>query len=83
MTPVELKRLHEGNNPGSFFFCRDTMRHWGDTMRNFHVKDGGDVWVLARVRPTKVCGAGPFAMFAKGDFRRVFRSIVGPDKITG
>lgn len=72
MTPVELKRLHEEHIKGSFFFCRDTMRHWGDTMRNFHVTDGGDVWVLARVRPTKSAKAGPFAMFSKADFRRVF-----------
>lgn len=72
MTAVELKRLHEESIPGSFFFCRDTMRHWGDTMRNFHVTDGGDVWVLSRVRPTKSAKAGPFAMFSKEDFRRVF-----------
>lgn len=72
MTPVELKRLHEENNRSSFFFCRETMRYWGDTMRNFHVTDGGDVWVLSRVRPTKSAKAGPFAIFSKADYRRVF-----------
>jgi hypothetical protein len=36
MTIYELKRLNQKN--GGCFFNRDTMRHFGDTMKNFGVQ---------------------------------------------
>jgi hypothetical protein len=35
MTPSDLKRHHETNNPDSYFFSRETMRFFGDTMSNY------------------------------------------------
>jgi hypothetical protein len=39
MTPSELKRLHEQHQPGSHFFDRKTMQFFGDTMKNYGVKN--------------------------------------------
>lgn len=38
MTLSELKALHEAN--GGYFFSRDTMRFFGDTMRNLGIGKG-------------------------------------------
>jgi hypothetical protein len=67
MTASELKCLYERNNPEGRYFDRKIMRFFGDTMRNFGVRDGGkartvtgngvedvEVWELYRKRP--VCG---------------------------
>ena len=40
MTPAELKYNVE-QNQDSFFFTRETMKFFGDTMRNYGVRDGG------------------------------------------
>jgi hypothetical protein len=67
MTASSLKYLYELNNPEGYFFDRHTMRFFGDTMRNFGVRDGGkvnvlstkgietgvEVWELYRKRPVK------------------------------
>ena len=37
MTPSDLKYLHERKCPESSFFSRDSMRFFGDTMRNYGV----------------------------------------------
>ena len=37
MTPSDLKRLVE-SGPDSFFFTRDSMRFFGDTMKNYGVR---------------------------------------------
>lgn len=37
MTPSELKEKHLAVAPDSKFFAYKTMRHWGDTMKNFGV----------------------------------------------
>jgi len=42
MTPAELKAQVE-QGPDRFFFTRDTMRFFGDTMRNYGVRDGGEI----------------------------------------
>jgi len=80
MTPSELKyRVEQG--PDRYFFTRDTMRFFGDTMSNYGVRSNpvevttpsGDVvpcWVLYRRRPVKY-GAQSNAYFATADFRRV------------
>jgi hypothetical protein len=79
MTSSELKYLYERNNPGGYFFDRATMRFFGDTMRNFGVRDGGtiqtvsgkgieeiEVWELYRKRPV-VCGLHGFVRYFRKD----------------
>ena len=71
MTPSELKyNVEQGFD--KFFFSRETMRFFGDTMRNYGVKDGGDVWELYRKQPAKH-GQTSSAYFDKKTFKRVFR----------
>jgi len=41
MTPSELKYEVERSGIESYFFTRDTMRFFGDTMKNYGVRDGG------------------------------------------
>jgi len=87
MTVHELKQLYESHNPGGFFFCRKTMRFFGDTMRNFAVYDGGliqtvdggkggihqvAVWALYRKRPVNGGVHGFCAYFRKDNGQRVF-----------
>jgi hypothetical protein len=85
MTAWELKRLYERNNPEGHFFDKKTMRCFGDTMRNFGVRDGGKVktitrkgieemavWELYRKRPVK-CGLhGHCRYFSKNTGREIF-----------
>jgi hypothetical protein len=79
MTASALKYLYERNNPDGHFFDRDTMRFFGDTMRNFGVADGGKVktitengieevavWGLYRRRPVK-CGVHGFCRYFRKD----------------
>ena len=40
MTPSELK-YHVEQGQDRFFFTHDTMKFFGDTMRNYGVRDGG------------------------------------------
>jgi hypothetical protein len=85
MTAFELKRLHERNNPEGHFFDRKTMRFFGDTMRNFGVRDGGkiktlteagveevEVWELYRKRPVKSGVHGFCRYFRKDNGQEVF-----------
>ena len=82
MTPSELKANVE-IGADSFFFTRDNMRFFGDTMRNYGVRqatiktrndDSVDCWELYRKRPVKH-GVQSSAFFDKASFARVF-----PDK---
>ena len=41
MTPSELKYEVESHDPDSYFFTHKTMKFFGDTMRNYGVRDGG------------------------------------------
>ena len=80
MTASRLAR--EVTATGSFYFDRDSMKHSGDTMRNYYVPvrpvpvstyDGTTVmcWALQRRRPVKM-GLYKTAYFAVDDYRRVF-----------
>lgn len=54
MTPSELKFQHEQNFPESHFFNRDTMKFFGDSMKNYGVhKLEGNVLELYRKNPVK------------------------------
>ena len=72
MTPSELK--YNVSQTGSCFFHRDSMRFFGDTMRNYGVRaavlDGVEVWELYRKRPVK-CGLRSSAYFNRATFERV------------
>jgi hypothetical protein len=85
MTASDLKYLYGRNNPGGHFFDRDTMRFFGDTMRNFGVRDGGkisavtgdgisgvEVWELFRKRPIKGGLHGFCRYFRKDNGKEVF-----------
>ena len=69
MTPAELKRQYIEHNQEGHFFDRATMKFFGDTMRNFSVTNGDNVWILARKKPTKHRKAGAFATFDKTTFK--------------
>lgn len=50
-TLADIKAANE--SAGRYFFSRDTMRFFGDTMRSFSVRhDGGKVYLI-RVRPMR------------------------------
>lgn len=70
MTPNALKQEVEqaGNEP--YFFTPKTMKFFGDTMRNYGVRDAGDNWELWRKRPVKH-GLNSSAYFNKVTFKRV------------
>lgn len=38
MNASELKYQHESNNPDSYFFDRNSMKFFGDTMHNYGVR---------------------------------------------
>ena len=65
MTPAQLKRFYYEHRPDGHFFDRETMKFFGDTMCNFSVTDGNEVWILSRKKPTKHRKAGAFATFNK------------------
>ncbi len=69
MTPAELKYLTRDAEP--YFFTHNTMRFFGDTMRNYGVRSAGDNWELYRKRPVKH-GLIKSAYFNKETFERVF-----------
>lgn len=70
MTPSQLKYNHELYNGGSYFFSRDTMKFFGDTMRNYGVKDRGLYYELYRKSHVKH-GLRNSAYFDKLLFKRI------------
>jgi len=53
MTPSQLKQLHLKHDPESYYFTRDTMSFFGDTMANYRVITHESFYELARKRPVK------------------------------
>lgn len=77
MTPRALKYKVERAGHAPYFFSRKTMRFFGDTMKNYGVRDGGtigknEVWELYRKRPVKH-GLRRSAYFDKTTFHQVFK----------
>jgi len=75
-TPSQLKAFYEqavqeGKIIGGHFFERKTMRFFGDTMRNYGLRDAGAYWELYRKRPAKH-GRKESAFFDKATFKQVF-----------
>jgi hypothetical protein len=77
MTASELKYRVEQSGNEPYFFTRKTMKFFGDTMRNYGVRDAGDCWELYRKMPVKH-GLFSSAYFDKATFRQIFgRNLVG------
>ena len=74
MTPSQLKYNHESLNPNSFYFSRDSMRFFGDTMRNYGVKTHACCYELYRKQPVKH-GLKNSAFFDKESFIKVNKEI--------
>jgi hypothetical protein len=70
MNASQLKYNHESLNPNSYYFTRDSMRFFGDTMRNYGVKDKGTYFELYRKNPVKH-GMRQSAYFDKLLFKRI------------
>ena len=71
MTPSELK--YNVEKTGSCFFERSSMRFFGDTMRNYGVRDVGDCWELYRKHAVNG-GLKNSSFFDKATFGRVFKN---------
>ena len=75
MNASELKAKIEQTGEQPYFFTRETMRFFGDTMKNFGVRQstrgGVPVWELYRKRPVKHGLQGSF-YFDQQTFRRVY-----------
>ena len=84
MTASDLKYKVEQAEYDRYFFTRDTMKFFGDTMRNYGVRDGGtiinnldekfEVWELYRKHPVKH-GMSDSAYFCKSTFKIINRRI--------
>ena len=72
MTPTQLKRHVEKAGHESYFFSRETMKFFGDTMKNYGVRDAGNCWELYRKKPVKY-GLTKSAYFTKGTFTKIFK----------
>jgi len=81
MTASELKYQIEKSGNAPYYFTRDTMRFFGDTMRNYGVRsdvifdfEGNKhlVWELYRIRPVKGNNQSS-AYFEKETYKRVFK----------
>lgn len=73
MTPSQLKYNHEkvrgADGEPSYYFTHDSMRHWGDTMKNYGVRSYDEnTWELYRKHPVKD-GVQKSAFFDKVTFR--------------
>lgn len=79
MNPSELKYNVEAQGHDRYFFTRNTMRFFGDTMRNYGTRSASitvqgtkvEVWELWRKRPVKN-GLKCSAYFRKDTFAQVF-----------
>ena len=70
MNSSTLKFNYELNNPRGYFFTSETMRFFGDTMRNYGVINHGSHYELWRKRPVKH-GITKSAFFSKGTFKLI------------
>ena len=71
MTPSELKFHVEQTRSDSYYFSKDTLNFFGDTMKNYGVRSAGKYWELYRKRPVKN-GLQASAYFDKKTFKQVY-----------
>jgi len=72
MIPSDLK--YEVEKTGSVFFTRESMRFFGDTMRNYGVRQADNTWELYRKKPVKH-GLQKSAFFDMKTFERIHPEI--------
>lgn len=72
MNASQLKYNHESLNPNSFYFTRDSMRFFGDTMQNYGVRTHSDSYELYRKQPVKH-GLNNSAYFDKTSFIKLHK----------
>lgn len=81
ITASTLKYRVENRGHESHFFTRETMRFFGDTMRNYGVRfvlaDGAPAWELFRRKPVKH-GMRDSAYFCAREYRRLWPQDVRP-----
>lgn len=54
MNATQLKAAYQRNNPEGYFFERDTMKFFGDTMKNYRVTGPLEgMYTLSRRKPVK------------------------------
>lgn len=79
-TPSDLKYAVENSGQEPHFFTRDSMKFFGDTMRNYGIKKPTEIQTLSgpvlafelyRRKPVKH-GLDSSAYFCASTFRRVF-----------
>lgn len=70
MNASQLKYNHEIFNSDSYYFTRNTMKFFGDTMRNYGVKDKGSYYELYRKQAVKH-GLKNSAFFDKVSFKKL------------
>lgn len=76
-TPYDLKSFYEaevadGKIIGGHFFDRETMRFFGDTMKNYGLRSYNEkTWELYRRKPVKH-GLDASAFFDKDTFKQIF-----------
>jgi hypothetical protein len=70
MSPSALK--YHVSETGSHHFDRKTMKFFGDSMKNYGVRDAGDAWELYRKHAVKH-GLNSSAYFDKQTFAKVIR----------
>ena len=71
-TSSDLKYAVEQSGNEPFFFTRSTMQFFGDTMKNYGVREHPDCFELYRRRPVKF-GNQSSAFFDKVTFKRIFK----------
>ena len=76
MDASALKYHVEASGYTPFFYTRKNMRFFGDTMKNYGVRDAGDTWELYRRRPV-AHGLKNSVYFDKKTFKRVFPRGIG------
>jgi len=83
MTPANLKKEVENHGTAPYFFCKDTMKCFGDTMSNYGIRSAKidtlhnkdvDVWELYRKRPVKH-GDKSSAYWNKESFEEEFEKV--------
>jgi hypothetical protein len=72
MKASEVKKMYEFKNPNGYFFTRNNMSFFGDTMANFGVADYDEnSWHLYRKKTTSKSGnyVGSGWLFDKKTFK--------------
>lgn len=70
-TASDLKHWHELLDPSSSYFSRDTMKFFGDTMKNYGIRHHEMYIELYRKKPVKG-GLNSSSYFTRKNLKRIF-----------